>query len=667
MIACGDARELDEELSTIAHKLRNVLEPHALFLVLLIRGGVQIIARSTDDHIDVAEIAAKFGGGGHPRASAALVKNGDINQVRSKLLALLPEIVKPVVTVAELMSLGPQLLPADTPAEVALQRMQRFGYEGYPVVEGKKLVGLLTRRAVDRAVSHKLNLPARSLMQAGSVTVQPTDSVEHLQNLMTETGWGQIPVVNPQSGDIIGIVTRTDLLKTLSDQYNHAGRQNLSQRLESALPPARLALIKAVAQAAYEERAALYIVGGFVRDLLLERASLDLDLVAEGDAIALAKRLQAQYGGRVTSHGRFGTAKWFLVSNRKKLAEDLQQFSSEPILPENLPEFIDLITARTEFYTHPTALPTVEKGSIKLDLHRRDFTINTLALRLDGNHYGELFDYWGGLGDLNQRLVRVLHSISFVDDPTRMLRAVRYEQRYQFKIEERTLQLLMEARSLLERVSGERIRHELDHVLDEKRRAPMLARLDELGLLSIIHPELTWDDWLAARFEQLEELPDWRINGLPRNYPLLRALAYSLWLIRLSSDSARAILNQLVYPRNIAEQILAAGEVWQALQGLQGLSPSQITAKLDPKPQLAILAAYLASEDPASRELLERYYQEWRDLEPTLSGHDLRAIGLPPGPEYQQILSRLRQAWLDGEVTNPDQEEELLESLLEKR
>ena len=183
------------------------------------------------------------------------------------------------------------------------------------------------------------------------------------------------------------------------------------------MPKARLALLKLTAEIAYEQKAALYIVGGFVRDLILERPSQDFDLVVEGDAIALARQLQERYGGRLTTHARFGTAKWMIANIRPELARMLNQ-------PENasdLPEFLDLISARTEFYTHPTALPTVERGSIKLDLHRRDFTINTLALRLDGSHYGELHDYWGGLNDLREGLVRVLHSLSFVDDPTRML------------------------------------------------------------------------------------------------------------------------------------------------------------------------------------------------------------------------------------------------------
>jgi tRNA nucleotidyltransferase (CCA-adding enzyme) len=438
LIAVGNAQDVSEELSTLAHKLRDLLDPDLLVLLMKTRGGVQLIARSTSDNIDVSDLADHFGGGGHARASAALIKDRKLNDIHDELVKILPQFIRPAITVSEIMSSSPQLISPATSVEEVAERMKRFGYEGYPVVDEGKVVGLLTRREVDRAIAHKLNLTAASLMNTGEVTVHPQDSIQHLQEVMTETGWGQIPVSSPETGEIIGIVTRTDLLKTLTTEVPQQGRQNIAEKLEKALPPARLALLKAVAQEAYEQRNALYIVGGFVRDLLLEKPSLDLDLVVEGDAIQLARSLNENYGGRLTTHSRFGTAKWLLDGFRKKLASRLGYTDRD----EELPEFLDLISARTEFYLHPTALPTVERGSIKLDLHRRDFTINTMALRLDGYHYGELHDYWGGLNDLHNGLVRVLHSLSFVDDPTRMLRAVRFEQRFGFTIEERTLELL---------------------------------------------------------------------------------------------------------------------------------------------------------------------------------------------------------------------------------
>lgn len=652
IIAQADAQHVDEELSTLAHKLRNALEPDGLFLLFLTRSGVQLIARSLSDRVDAGAVTRHFGGGGHQRAAAALIRDKSMQQAHTELLEILPRFVRHPLTVAQIMSRGPQLLPPETPVEEAAARMRRYGYEGYPVVENGKVIGLLTRRAVDRALAHKLNLPARSLMQAGEVTVSPDDSIEHLQTVMTRTGWGQIPVVS-KSGEIIGIVTRTDLLKTLPIMRRAAsGLPNLAERLEKALPPARQQLIENIVEVATQQRVALFIVGGFVRDLILNHPSMDFDLVVEGDAIPLGKALQARYGGRLLTHRRFGTAKWFA-----------------PQLAKQTPPFIDLISARTEFYTHPTALPTVERGSIKLDLHRRDFTINTLALRLDGRHYGELHDYWGGLYDLRRGIIRVLHSLSFVDDPTRMLRAVRFEQRFGFHIESRTLELLTEALPLLDRVSGERLRNELDHILDEPRAVPMLARLNALGILHAIHPHLPWDEDLAEKLSTIPQEPlppEWKQPTTPRGIPLPRKLAYLLWLLRLPENHLQEITERLRFPRHLQEQLQVASHFWAQRQVLEKMLISQFTFTLE-QWHIDALTCYACAiySGEALRARLFAYHTTWRHLRPQTTGDDLKAAGLPPGPVYKEIITRLRTAWLDNEIRTPQEEQQWRERLIQ--
>lgn len=650
LVVTGDARGMDEELSTLAHKLRDQLDPDAIFLLILTRGGVQLIARSTSDNIDVSAIAAHFGGGGHDRAAAGLIRDRDPKDVHDELLEILPQNVRPAITVNQLMSRGAQTLDPDTPVEEVANRMRRYGYEGYPVVRDGAVIGLVTRRAVDRAMSHKLNIPASSLMDAGSFMVRPDDSLEVLQRVMTDSGWGQIPVIDPENGKITGIVTRTDLLKTLTPQRKLPTRLNLASRLEALLPEKHIDFIRKVAKTAHEQQAAVYIVGGFVRDLLLERQSLDFDFVVEGDAIVLAHTLARRNGGRVTAHTRFGTAKWHL--------------------PDGYPmESIDLITARMEFYPHPTALPSVERGSIKLDLHRRDFTINTLALRLDGVHYGELHDYWGGLSDIRHGLVRVLHSLSFIDDPTRILRAVRFEQRFDFKIEERTLELLIEARPLLDKVSGDRIRHELDHILIEPQASRMLARLEELGVLKAIHPSLTWDHWLQSRLEGLDEKqPDssWDLQGWDNEQQMKRDLSYCLWLLRLSPDEALSIARRLMIPAQLKDTILEACELWRDLPDLIDASPSQVVERLDSIHPLSRYAVYRATSDIHLRRNLQLYATHWKQVSPTINGHKLRELGLPPGESYRRILAALRAAWLDGEIKSAEEEQILLEKYLDE-
>jgi len=660
IIAQADASGLDEELSSLAHKLRDLLDPDALFILLTTSSGVQVIARSTDDHIDVSEVLSAFeGGGGHPRAAAALVNNASIDDIYQNLVKILPQYVKPAVRAKDIMSRDPQTLSPDTPVKEAAEMMIRFGYEGYPIVEDGEIVGLLTRRAVDRALAHELKLTAASLMEAGNIRVFTSDSIEQIQYVMTESGWGQIPVVSSRSKKIVGIVTRTDLIKILAPSRPKPGRQNLSPRLEATLPEVRMELLNRIAEVAAEEKSALYIVGGFVRDLLLDHPSLDFDLVVEGDAIKLAESVREKFGGRVTSHSRFGTAKWFIDKHQ------LTILGSTKKLRESLPETLDFISARTEFYTHPTALPTVERGSIKLDLHRRDFTINTLALRLDGHHKGELYDYWGGLADLKSKLVKVLHSLSFVDDPTRILRAVRYEQRYGFQLDQRTQDLLLEAKGLLKRVSGDRIRHELDRIFDEKNAAKMMDRLHQLTILNAIHPDLDWDKSLLKLVKSLPEKEhpgEWKIEQEGSGMPINRAILYTIWLMR--SPLNTGIKKRLKLVSAISEVIQEASNLRGQLEGFYKLPPSQVTVELDRISNLAIYAVYLEAKEPKYKGVLSRYLSSWQHVESNITGLDLKQAGLDPGPRYAEILSRVRNAWLDGEINSKKDEKTLLKSLL---
>jgi len=240
---------------------------------------------------------------------------------------------------------------------------------------------------------------------------------------------------------------------------------NLKSQLESTLSSDQVRLIQLVADEASQSGLPLYIIGGSVRDLIIGSVIKDLDLTVEGDAISLAQSLGKHLGGKVTSHKKFGTAKWLLP-------KELRTESSDTL---------DLISARSETYKHPAALPTVKLGSMDDDIRRRDFTVNTLAIRLDGSHFGQLRDELHGMDDLKNNLIRALHERSFIDDPTRMYRAVRYAERYGFKIAEETLAQIPEARPLVEKLSAQRIRHELDLILEEWKADSMLARIAGMG------------------------------------------------------------------------------------------------------------------------------------------------------------------------------------------
>ncbi len=491
-----------DEISTLAHKLHDLYEPDGLFMLVQMGDTIQLVARSTDDAIDVGKIAAALGGGGHGRAAAALLREGSLASVFETLVYLLQSQIRPTITVGQIMSYGvPQTLaPGDT-IGAAAERMRRYGFEGFPVVDNGRIVGMLTRREIDRAMHHGLEgHPVSRYMRAGEVYVTPEDSVATLRQVMTEHDWGQVPVLDPRTGDLLGIVTRTDLIKQWSAPSARQPEM-LDALMAQALPGPLLDLLKAAGDAASGLGYPLYGVGGFVRDLLLGEPNFDVDMVVEGDAIRLTQTLAGKLGGRVRSHRRFGTAKWILPEGL--LPASAANGNHAGNSGRAFPDALDFVTARTEFYEHPTALPTVERSSIKQDLHRRDFTINTLAVCLIPDRWGELLDFYGGRDDLEDGIIRALHSLSFVEDPTRILRAVRFEQRFGFSIDPRTEELIADALDLLDRVSAERVRHELELILAEAEPERAFARLAELGVLSRLHPELKCDAWLVGKAAEL--------------------------------------------------------------------------------------------------------------------------------------------------------------------
>jgi tRNA nucleotidyltransferase (CCA-adding enzyme) len=671
----ANAEDIQEEISSIAHKIRDQIEPDALFMVAKTSEGYRVVARSRTERINVNQVTRLFGGGGHDRAAGALIQTDEMpeneiaafDQIRDRIVEALPNIILPPITVRQIMSRDPMLITPETPLKTAAKLMQRFGYEGYPVVSGNKIAGLLTRRAVDKALMHGIDISTGSLMEAGEVFVYKNTPLEDLQRLMSDSGWGQIPVLDQNTNEVIGIVTRTDVLSVLaSGKSSRTEQRDLSDLLEKALPAAKLGLLQMIAETAFENKIAAYIVGGFVRDLLLDRPSYDFDIVVEGDAINLAQSLSAKYGGKIKTHSRFGTAKWEIENIKESLCNKMALTAEEDA--NQLPDSLDLITARTEFYSHPTALPTVERGSIKLDLHRRDFSINTLALRLDGRHYGELYDYWGGLNDLQQKRVRVLHSLSFIDDPTRMLRAIRFEQRFDFRIEDRTLELMNEALPILKQISGQRLRHEFDLIFYEQMPQKMMARLDELHLLTAIHPDLHWFEDLNEKLNIVLFHPfpeQWSLESISDGLPVRLSMAYLVWFLGQKTNRLQQMISRFRFPNQNGKTFQTAVQHLHKLQDTSPIQPSLITALCDqlPLPAVYVLSLFVSAE---RQQQLDQYVEIWRHIKPGIDGNDLRKKGLAPGPIYKEILTHLKAAWIDGYITTTENELAFLDDLLQQ-
>ncbi|MDM7998727.1 MAG: CCA tRNA nucleotidyltransferase [Dehalococcoidia bacterium] len=404
-------------------------------------------------------------------------------------------------------------------------------------------------------------------------------------------------------------------------------------RLERRLSPEALALIQRAGALAAKGRLRIYLVGGVVRDVLMNRPSADLDLVVEGNAIGLAGSLARESNGRLVIHRRFGTAKIRLGSLN-----------------------VDLAMARAETYARPGALPSVQPGSIQDDLARRDFTVNAMAIRLERGGFGQLVDPFGGQADLDNRLIRVLHDRSFIDDATRMLRAVRYEQRFGFRLEPDTEKLLRRDVGMLRSISGDRIRHELEMMLGEEQPEKALKRAGELGLLAEVHPALEGNGWLAEVFRKAREAAA----------PQTVALYFALLTYRFKETQCEDFTHRLKTPGPVSQAVRDTARLRQQLPSLAQpcLAPSAVFELLQGYSLASIQACAIATDSAVVRERLTLYLTRWRRVRTGLDGSALQKMGVPAGPELGRLLKELRDAKLDGRIVTREDEIELVQRWL---
>ncbi len=412
---------------------------------------------------------------------------------------------------------------------------------------------------------------------------------------------------------------------------------NLASRMNKYLPSELVAFLKTFGYTAAKQKQDIYLVGGAVRDLLLGLSHLDLDLVIEGDAIKLAKSLRFNRI-KITTHPAFGTVtiKWNHWS-------------------------VDIATARSEIYPHPGALPEVTPSTINKDLFRRDFTINSMAVSLNPENYGDLIDPYRGLPDLKNKLIRIMHEQSFIDDATRIWRAIRYEQRLNFTIEKDTLQCLKRDINMLENISGDRIRHELELVLQEKRPEKAIHRADELNILSKLNSNLSGNSWLSDKFSEAREM------GLTEHS--LTTVYLALLVYHLNGEALIQFTTSLHMKKSLS-QILKETIVLR--ENLPKLAKTDVTASevyftLNDYSVLAIIANSIATESISIKRHIDNYINRLCHLKPRLNGDDLKRMGIIQGPEIKTILHLLHAAKLDGKVITKQGEIRLVYSWLRKQ
>jgi tRNA nucleotidyltransferase (CCA-adding enzyme) len=414
--------------------------------------------------------------------------------------------------------------------------------------------------------------------------------------------------------------------------------------LRERLPSRGQEILQAARRVADQAGTRLYAVGGFVRDLLLGVENLDVDLVVEGDGIAFGEAFAATVGGTLRSHRRFGTAVVHLPDGFK----------------------VDVASARTEYYEHPAALPTVEHSSIRLDLYRRDFTINALAVGLNATGYGRLLDFFHGSRDLKDRVIRALHNLSFVEDPTRILRAARFAVRYGFTIARQSERLIRNAVRLgiLDKLSGARILTEFRLIFQEAQPAAILKVLEGYGVPEAIHPRLRGGRAEQALLDRVGEVLSWyRLLHLPEA-PTPWLLYLLAWVSACTPAEARGIARRLSIPTGRHMDLSAVLTAYRALRRQFGkdrpFTPRLITRLLADAPLEAVLLLMAKAPSPAVERAVSEYLTRYASIRPLLTGNDLKALGIRPGPIYQDILTSLRYARLDGRLTSREEEEQFV-------
>jgi len=660
VIAEVSTEDFVSDFAYLVHKFIDMENVRVMFALGRMHDRIHLVARSRTAEVNVGHICTFFGGGGHGYAASATIKDKTLSQVRDELLALLYSHINPQLVAETLMSTPPVTIESDRSMADAAELMTRFGLKGVPVVAPgtMRCVGLMERKISDKAISHGLGDAALGVyMLAEYEQVAPEADLYQVMEIIIGKRQRLLPVI--RGDEVVGVVTRTDLVNQMVEQSarisevvlpDRMKERNIRPTMRTRLPGSVIALLEQAGHLGQQMGFKVYAVGGFVRDILIARPNLDIDLVVEGDGIRFARELAALRQGRVKEHLKFKTA--------------------VVVFPDG--QRIDVATARLEYYEYPTALPTVELSSIKMDLYRRDFTINALALQLNPGDFGQLMDFFGAQRDIKEKIIRVLHSLSFVEDPTRILRAIRFEQRFNFRIDGQTHRLIKNAvqLKLFHKLSGSRLTHELQLIVEEDNVLECLTRLHELKLMAAIHPLLALDDERMRVLSEVHKVHTW--------YKLLylepKANSWRLFMLGLTMglerDQLELVCQRLRFPERelrdflgLRDQLgdtLAKLMVWQ--DGQSALSEIYFT--LAPLPVEAVLFLMARSRREAIRKNISLFLTRLRTQELFIDGSDLKALGLQSGPVFAHILRKVRAALVDGEAVTREKQLELAKSLV---
>ena len=658
--------EIDEyvpDIALLAHKLNDLHNADGIFVIVKTKNKVLIVGRSNVDNINISDIVSHFGGGGHNRAGSATIKDQSRNLIdwQQEILKIIKEKIDPALVVEDIMSTPVKTVNPDTTMQKADNIMLKYGYSGLVVVnEEDKIVGVISRKDVDKIRGYDLlHAPVKGYMSTNVVTINQGSSLKEIQKCIVENDVGRLPVVN-KNNKLVGIVTRSDLLKLfygaddyLRNKQNMYGRSLVQVQERRYYIGDRLSVVDNRIKSLLEKAGDLadelgydiYIVGGFVRDLLLNKMNFDLDLVVEGDGIEFARKFAQYVNGELDIYHEFGTA----VMNLDSLE-------------------IDIATARVEYYPDAAGLPDVERGSIQQDLFRRDFTINALAIQLNKDSFGQLVDFFNGKQDLEREIIKLLHNFSLYDDPTRIFRGFKFASRYDYEFEARTEELIQEAIKLniIDKLSNNRIFSQIVLGLKGENPVKYINFLAEFGLFSYLSNQIIWNEKKKKIAKKVPEI----INFLNDLNVKIKFDVYILYLMLLadglSYSEIENVVNKFNIKSNIKFRMLKTTKIDKTLVEVESAKQnSDIYFALN---DLAIEdIAYLLLKKSVLKDKVKKYLEDlqWIDIE--VCGKDIIDLGYDPSSIFNQALKEVKKAKLDKEIEGYKEEKRYLKNYLEKR
>jgi tRNA nucleotidyltransferase (CCA-adding enzyme) len=639
------------DFAFLVHKMVKMENLDAIFAIARMGDKMYIVARSRIPEVDVGTSLTPLGGGGHTYAAAATVKGKTLAQIEHQLAEILFSTIKPKSWARDLMSSPAITVDSYVSCKDAGNLLNRYSINALLVTQehngNKNLLGFITRQIVEKAQFHGLDhIPVKEYMTTELASVGPDSELQEIQEKIIENKQRVLPVIDNDA--IIGVITRTDLLNILALQSKHTGSgppellkepghgrtRNILKFMKERLSLRIFDILKTIGKNAEELGCDAYVVGGFVRDLFLYRKNEDIDIVIEGDGIAFAKKYAKTVNARIHSYEKFGTA--------------------VIIYPDGFK--IDVASARMEYYKFPAALPTVEMSSIKLDLFRRDFTVNTLAIQLNPDKFGILIDFFSAQRDIKEKTIRVLHNLSFVEDPTRVFRAIRFEQRFGFTIGKLTAGLIENAVKMdfFRRVSGRRVFSELRQILEEEDPSAAVIRLNEYNLLNVIHPSITLSTELISLFDSVKKVLSWHdLLFLEESYK-----KWTVYFLSLTWQCDKKTIEEVckrieLAPRYKAIFCKERFEANQCLHWLErnlNIKDSTLYHKLSVFRTELVLYMMAATKHEGVKRSISNYFTKLRHIDTSIKGRDLLKLGLDPGPIYRKVLQAVHDAKLNGEL-----------------